>query len=198
MIVAALVAGLGGCQARDSESKPAGGESPAAEPAGSATKPTPPPVDQQVKKVNEALRETGLVAVPSPVTGKDAWWIPADQACPDGATLHGEPPPGGTEIWCALPDGKKHGRATRWGKVGNKLADGEYQNGVKNGRFTAYHKNGQKKMTVTYVDGKEEGPVTTWYPNGQKALEGTYRDGKGYGAWTKWDPDGNKTAEGSY
>ena len=148
--------------------------------------------------MNEALRETGLIATPSITTAEEAWWIPAAEACPKGAVLYGAPPPNGTEIWCALPDGHKHGRATKWGKVGNKLAEGEHRNGIKHGRFTSSHKNGRKLMMVTFVDGKEHGKVTTWHPNGQKALAGEYRDGAGYGPWTKWNAAGDKVAEGSY
>lgn len=197
VLLGSLAALLAACQSGEprSESKPATAR-PGAEQAPAHA--SAPSVDDQIKQVNQALREAELVAPASLPPDEDAWWTPAAKACPEGATLHGAPPPNGIELWCALPDGRKHGRATKWGKMGTRLADGEHRKGVKHGRFTAYHGNGHKSMSVTFADGREHGEVTTWHANGQKALEGEYRNGAGHGPWTKWDADGQKIAEGTY
>ena len=187
---------LSGCQSSESKSVPA--PPPAKEISAAEKTPVGLTKPSDVAKVNAALRESGLVATPASITDEDAWWRSAGEACPKGAALRGSPPPDGTEIWCALPDGRKHGRASKWSKLGNKLAEGEHREGVKHGRFTGYHRNGQASMTVTFVDGKEHGKVTTWHANGHKALVGEYRDGKGYGPWTKWDAKGKEVASGTY
>lgn len=129
-----------------------------------------------------------------PVPG---WWE-AEHPCLDGASLSGAGPPNGGEIWCELPDGRKHGRASKWSRLGTLKAEGEHRNGTKHGTFTAYHGNGRLSMRAQFVDGKEHGPITTWHSNGAKALEGAYKDGKGSGPWQKWDRDGKLIGEGDY
>jgi len=165
------------------QQRPSAEAQPAAEPAAQPAPAAPSP--------EAAL--AGALAPPA-----DAWWEHPDTACPEGASLRRVVPPEGNQIWCALPDGTRHGRAARLGALGNLINQGEYRNGVKQGTFTSYHPNGTMAMRVQFAGGVENGPVTTWHPNGAKALEGEYRDGKGYGAWTKWDADGNVIGEGHY
>jgi len=128
----------------------------------------------------------------------DSSWWEQENPCPEGASLSGAAPPNGREIFCGLPDGRQHGRVSKWSKLGTLKAEGEHRNGIKHGTFTAYHGNGQPSMRVEFVDGKENGSVTTWHTNGVKALEGSYKDGAGSGPWKKWDRDGKLVDEGDY
>jgi hypothetical protein len=156
--------------------------------------PDPKPVAEPA--VTATPGANGLL--PAPGADMPLPWFAQPNPCPDDAGLVGTPPPRGNEVWCARPDGAKHGRATKYGKLGNVVAEGEHRDGHKHGTFTTYHQNGHKATQVEFVDGLENGPVTMWHRNGQKALEGTFEQGKGSGPWTKWDEEGNLVGQGTY
>ncbi len=148
--------------------------------------------------------------------------------CPDGAILFGAGPPQGFEAWCAKPAAQAgaapiyHGPRVLWYGNGQKLAEGEYQNGKQRGVATAWHQNGQKRIvehfdqgmrhglsTAWYPDGtkqgegrfehgKEEGPWSWWHANGKKAVNGEFQAGQRFGVWTYWNPDGSFKATENY
>lgn len=113
--------------------------------------------------------------------------------CPPGATLKGEAPPDGEEQWCEkLVDGKpvKDGRFTLFWPNGEKMMEGEYQDGKQVGEWTNWYDNGQMSARDQYRDGVQQGPHVGWYANGQKSAEGQFVNGQKEGKWKRWDPGG--------
>lgn len=91
----------------------------------------------------------------------NAWWSEA-APCPDGAVLRGAPPPDGRDVWCALPDGTRHGPHTAWWP------------------------NGRQHFQRNYAHGRLDGPWQKWRPDGRRWAAGAYREGVRTGRWVEW------------
>jgi|GEM_PF-5015320 len=96
----------------------------------------------------------------------EADWLQTDDArCPEGTSLRGAPPPGGNEVWCARPDGTRHGQHIHW------------------------QSNGRKAFERRYKDGTLHGYWAEWQISGKPWTVGQYKDGKRHGRWMRWNSD---------
>ena len=64
---------------------------------------------------------------------------------------------------------------------------------TKVGYWTYYWPNGQKLSEGEYQDGKKHGPWTSWDDAGRTTAQGEYLDGSRTGPWRAWvrNPDGS-------
>jgi hypothetical protein len=108
--------------------------------------------------------------------------------CPQGATLKGSGPPGGTAQWCELEDTDLHTALPTFGRNpggGGVMADSTLG------------------ITRPTARGRViEGPSIEWYPHFSIASYGRYRaDGRGsvpHGVFTFWHRDGRRHAQVTY
>ncbi|HZH03884.1 MAG TPA: hypothetical protein VEY30_08880, partial [Myxococcaceae bacterium] len=130
-------------QAREPEPAPLVAAAPRTEQAPPAREEPPAP----------AVTRPAVVAAPAaPVAAlPKASGVASD--CPDDARPLGAAPPQGHEVWCQLPSGLKHGRATRWYATGQKAEEGEYRNGKKNGRWIEWYENGGERARTEWRKG---------------------------------------------
>jgi len=125
----------------------------------------------------------------------------SEPPCPPGTKLMGEPPPDGSEVFCAkMVDGKpvKEGRFTLYSPEGSKMMEGVYHDGKQDGEWTLWYDNGQKASIDHYKNGIQDGAHTGWYTNGKISAMGQFKDGKRDGKWKRWDPNGFKNWEEVY
>ncbi|HVN90793.1 MAG TPA: hypothetical protein VMT61_13340 [Candidatus Binataceae bacterium] len=144
------------------------------------------------------LARTIIIVVAAAVGCKHQAVLPT---CPAGATLMGESPPKGQEVWCQkIVEGKpvKEGRFIVYSESGGKLIEGDYHDGVQEGEWTTWYENGPKSAVDNYRNGLQDGLHTSWYANGKKSIEGNYRGGKRVGIWTRWDPSGLNPKQQDY
>ena len=107
--------------------------------------------------------------------------------CPDPGTLRqGEPPPGGSYVWCVDKRGIRNGPAINWHTNGKKLMEGRYRNNKQVGLWTIYHRGGARRSQVAYRGGRKHGVERQWDDNGQLTGSGRYEEGRKTGVWTRW------------
>jgi hypothetical protein len=100
----------------------------------------------------------------APPPRPEAWWE-ADDACPPGAAIEGDPAAGG--VHCRR-DGVDHGPFSLWhASTGREAVAGGYREGLPHGHWRQY------------------------WPSGQIGSEGAFRLGERCGTWTYWDAAGN-------
>jgi hypothetical protein len=119
-------------------------------------------------------------------------------SCPPGATLMGEPPPDGQEIWCQKTGGGapvKEGLFRLYYPNGSTMIEGQYHDGKQIGEWKTWFQNGQQSAIDHYTGGVQDGPHSAWYDNGQPAAQGNYVNGKREGIWKRWDPNGFRNWE---
>ncbi len=121
-----------------------------------------------------------------------------DDGCPEGASLKGDAPPDGTEQWCEMDDGKKHGPYARYHDSGQKAEAGDYKNGQKAGPWKAWYEDGQLNWEAEFYDDVRDGPYTSYFKDGTKRSEGFYEDDKMDGRWQVYHKTGKVAEEGDY
>jgi hypothetical protein len=94
------------------------------------------------------------------------WWRTEDAQCPGGTVYGGAAPPDGREVWCALPDGTRHGPNTMWWP------------------------NGRTSIVRSYDRGTLHGSMRKWRPDGRRWETGGYEHGVRVGRWVHWGDDG--------
>jgi len=152
---------------------------PAEEPSRSVVAPTPTPTPapaptpapsqataevqpsrptEPVSSTAEATTPPRPTPAPAPAegSGRAAYDGPIS-SCPEGASLAGAAPPGGTALWCQLASGTKHGAFVRWFATGQRAETGEYMNGKRNGRWVEYYQDGSERERTQWRRG-----VKTW------------------------------------
>lgn len=129
-----------------------------------------------------------------PPTPADASWLDADRGCPGGFLrgqhLH--------DVWCELPDGKRHGPELKWASSSG-LAPGELPRLVERGSWALGLKHGtwdselaaRCRRVSEYRKGVEVSR-TDFHCSGGKAAEGAVKNGERDGAWRQWDEQGNE------
>jgi MORN repeat variant len=125
----------------------------------------------------------------------------AAPSCPPGTKAMGQPPPDGSETWCAKTvNGTevKEGPFALYRDDNSKIVQGEYHDGKQSGEWTLWYDNGQKQSIDHYKDGVQDGEHVGWYTNGKIAAVGRYKDGKRDGVWKRWDPNGFRNWEETY
>ena len=130
------------------------GASPGATAAGAANQAGPAQPD-----VPRAMEKT------SPLFEAN-WLQTSDAQCPEGASLRGAPPPDSNEVWCARPDGTRHGQHIHW------------------------QSNGRKAFERRYKDGTLHGYWAEWQISGKPWTIGQYKEGQRHGRWMRWNRDG--------
>ncbi len=165
------------------------------------------------------MMDASTEAVDTSAPAKD-WWKQGVAACPKGGQIDGEPPPGGTHVFCKRADGVSEGPEAWWDDKGNLLSIGANKEGRRSGLFTAFYADGSKHREGSYRAGNQHGPQKTWWPNGQLFLDEKYVDGRadgeqiayaqdgkviarwtlkmGTGTMTYWDDEGHKSGETGY
>ncbi len=93
------------------------------------------------------------------------WWQEG-ATCPPDSRLYGGAPPDGFEVWCARPDGQRHGFNVGW------------------------HRNGRQAFVREYRDGVASGVALDWWSSGHQSRAGTYAGGVRQGQWRRWRSDG--------
>jgi antitoxin component YwqK of YwqJK toxin-antitoxin module len=142
---------------------------------------------------------TRVIALPEPEPESvPQWWDAGDAACPEGAKIDGKAPPEGDEIWCALPDGTKHGMWTWFYELDHKLSEGAYERDLPVGLWTTWYPNGNVKLQGHYVGGKEDGVWYGWHANGQPATLLGMQGGVKHGRWVWWYETGIVAGEGAF
>ncbi len=146
------------------------------------------------------------------------WWE-ARNACPEGATLRGEPKPDSVpvsaprteplppeekqsyldawQVYCAIeePPGRpqRHGRATAWYGNGQMNSELLWEQG-RIVRLSAWDELGRRTMDYDCSPAGDqqpcEGTATYWHEDGVKAMEGGLRKRKRHGQWSEWDEQG--------
>ena len=132
---------------------------------------------------------------PEPVAAADA--NNPSVRCEAGATPQTAETDKGTEYWCDR-DGAMHGPFLRMHKVGQKAAEGAYDNNLPNGPWIWWHPNGAEESKGKYNKGKQTGSWTWWYENGSKKEEGDYLQGRKQGTWTSYFDSARRSEEGNY
>jgi formylglycine-generating enzyme required for sulfatase activity len=66
--------------------------------------------------------------------------------CPANASLVGAGPPAGTAIWCARPDGVRHGTFRSWYASGSPRMKGQYIDGMRDGDWTVWNIDGSARV----------------------------------------------------
>lgn len=99
-------------------------------------------------------------------SGKLTFAIEAIKACPEGATVEGEPPPAGDRQRCQKSETTRHGASREWYSNGRERAYSEWWEGEKHGRFRL------------------------WFEDGQLRAEGAHRFGFPAGHWRYFGKDG--------
>ena len=101
--------------------------------------------------------------------GVGVWWAsrapvepPApvlitDDGCPEGARWQGAAPPDGTEMWCSLPSGIRHGTYRGWYASGTLRQQGTYHHGSRAGAWETWstdghHRVGQQEPTSVLLN----------------------------------------------
>jgi hypothetical protein len=122
--------------------------------------------------------------------------------CPPGATRAGEPPPGGSEVWCERPDvsGKprRHGPSRAWYDTGGLRVEATWQDGVLHGPFVEYHRGGGRAREGQYRDGEKQGFWTIWFESGAVEEEAQFDRGRLHGRFASYWPTGRRRAEGRF
>jgi antitoxin component YwqK of YwqJK toxin-antitoxin module len=98
-------------------------------------------------------------------------------------------------FWELLKFNPKYtGKWILWYESGNKMDEGEYEEGKREGKWIEWYKSGNKMKEGEYKEGRKEGKWILWYESGNKMKEGEYKEGK----WIEWHANGNKYEEGEY
>ena len=122
--------------------------------------------------------------------------------CPPGTTRAGEPPPGGSEVWCERPDvaGKprRHGPSRAWYDTGDLRVEAAWRDGILHGPFVEYHRGGGRARQGEYRDGEKQGPWTVWFESGAPSEEAVFDRGRLDGRFASYWPNGRKRAEGRF
>lgn len=84
----------------------------------------------------------------------------------------------------------RNGHWTWWYEDGEKMCEGDFNDGKAVGRHVWYYPSGQKEMEGEFIDGKRQGVWVTWHQNGLKKSEGVYDTGREAGEWYTWKDDG--------
>lgn len=125
-----------------------------------------------------------------------------DLPCTNGTIGMGEPPPAGTEIYCArvYPDGRiqRQGPAIMWHSPSRRKAQGAFLDDRKSGAWQMWHPNGAVAGQGSFVADNKEGAWVEFHGNGERASEGDYVGGKETGKWMYWSEDGLTRTEGKY
>lgn len=87
------------------------------------------------------------------------------------------------------------GSFTFWYKNGQRLAEGNYEDGKLEGLSALWYENGQKQAEINFKNGNINGLVTWWYKNGQKRVERNMKNGERVGIWLEWDEKGDLIEE---
>jgi hypothetical protein len=126
-------------------------------------KPWPPPLPVKKKPPKDEV-------IVKPQVELEVKPAATHKPCPAGASLIGERPPSGYEMFCAVPDPKVRFKYHGW--------------------YVSWYGNGQKASEGEYIDDQRHGTWIFWHKNGQKRLEALYKMGDRRGRWTFWDKDG--------
>lgn len=128
-----------------------------------APSPSPPTAEGPSRPTEPASSTAEAKSTPPPPTpapaegsGRAAYDGPIS-SCPEGASLAGAAPPGGTALWCQLASGAKHGAYVRWFATGQRAETGEYMNGKRNGRWVEFYQDGSERERTQWRRG-----VKTW------------------------------------
>jgi antitoxin component YwqK of YwqJK toxin-antitoxin module len=165
---------------------------------------------------------TLLLLAASCSAGRAAGHPPAPIDCPPGTALAGAAPPAGAEVFCARPDGVRHGPAvafyrdgrplssgqyqagepegawTWWRESGTRRADGTYRGGRLEGAYHLYHDDGKLYLESHYAGGHLEGEASRYHATGRRAAHGFLTEGRKQGHWTFFYPSGARQREGFY
>jgi antitoxin component YwqK of YwqJK toxin-antitoxin module len=114
----------------------------------------------------------------------------ADVECPRTASLHGEAPPDGAKLWCALEDGTQHGPSISWSANGNVKAEANFDQGKLEGVYRIYHESGALQEEGHYIADKKNGMFTSWAEDGTKLLEQKFSRDQRDGLVQQWYPSG--------
>lgn len=98
----------------------------------------------------------------------------AAKLCGTGTTQHGAAPPEATELWCARPDGTRHGAYVAYFPVGGKRVQGLYDEGKEHGVWQEYFDGGGLRSERIYDRGRPTGKWHTYFPEGHTATETTH------------------------
>jgi len=127
----------------------------------------------------------------------------AASSCPEGTTLRREVSPTTQTqlVWCAMPNGEKHGPWSEWfltGKAkGKPRVQGQYAQGRMQGAWTHYHDDGALKERGSYQNGVRTGHWTLYYEDGRVNRETQYDASTSRGDWVAYRPDGSLWAQGT-
>lgn len=125
-----------------------------------------------------------------------------DLQCADGLIGAGNPPPAGTEVYCARwsPDGSltKHGAYISWHTPNRRASKGDYLEGKRNGSWVFWHATGSPEKQGSYVLDKMDGDWEFFHTDGTPSARGGYVAGKEHGEWTYWNDDSTRRTEGRW
>lgn len=100
--------------------------------------------------------------------------IVAIAACPQGATLEGEPPPVSFRQRCQKEATERHGASREWFPDGREMVYSEWWNGEKHGRFSLWFDNGQLRSVGAHRFGLPAGKWVYYAKDGTVLQEKTF------------------------
>lgn len=152
-------------------------------------------------------------STPAPAAVAAADGVKPPRLCPTGTTQTGDAPPEATELWCARPDGTRHGAYVAYFPVGGKRVQGMFDDGKEHGVWQEYFDGGALRAERSYDHGRATGKWHTYFREGNVATETTHisddeqhltefrsdgsrlregplRGGARNGTWREWSSDG--------
>jgi hypothetical protein len=116
------------------------------------------------------------------------WWE-ARRPCPAGSALRRDAPAKGApdqcpqpfcEVWCARPDGQRHGPVTGWYRDsgGRKHHEGTFRDGEKDGRWVAWYLDGGPADDGAWTMGLQDSLWQQWWEGGERYRTMEFRRGE--------------------
>ena len=94
--------------------------------------------------------------------------------CPDGTADSEVTFADGTEVWCARPDGTRHGPYQKRDLTGRVIERGFWENGERSGHWRYYDLQGKVIRTGQMTEGRPEGAWTHFDPTGEPSATITH------------------------